>query len=372
MRVLHVYKTSLPDSMGGVQQFMHTLCKKSAAIGVSNTIFSLSKKPRPKPIEMEGYRVCQAKQHLFLASTGFSLTAFHQFKKLASEADIIHYYYPNPFADILHFACSPKKPSLVTYQSDIIKQKHLLHLYQPLKKRFLQSVDHIVATSPNYVRSSDTLPDYASKLSVIPIGIETHLYNTPDAERIAYWKQRLKKPFFLFVGVMRYYKGLHTALNAIAGTRIHLAVAGVGGLEQELKAQARSLQLDNIDFLGAVDEADKLALLHLCTGFIFPSHLRTEAFGIALLEAAAAGKPLISCEIGTGTTFINIANETGMVIQPGSVTELREAMLFLLDNPAIATAMGAKAKTRANTLFTADQQACSYYELYQHLLDLKT
>jgi len=80
---------------------------------------------------------------------------------------------------------------------------------------------------------------------------------------------------------------------------------------------------------------------------------------------------MISCEIGTGTTFVNTANETGLVITPESPRELREAMQFLLDNPKVAVTMGKNAKKRSLELFTADQQAKSYFDLYQQLLNSK-
>lgn len=369
INILHVYKTSMPASYGGVESFIDTLCKADSKLGVKNTVLTLHPKPQKQPIEMDGYSVHQAKQNLFLASTGFSASAFSKFKRLSNDTDIIHYHFPNPFADMLHVACRPKKPSIVTYHSDIIKQKHLLHIYRPLKKRFLNSVDQIVATSPNYFVSSDVLQRYADKVSVIPIGIDPKAYETVDSERLDFWRNRLSKPFFLFIGAMRYYKGLHIALEAIAGTEIHIAIAGINGIEKDLKAQAASLQLKNVDFLGFVNDKDKLALLDLCHGFIFPSHLRSEAFGISLLEAAMVGKPMVSCEIGSGTTFVNSANETGLVINPGSPREFREAMQYLLDNPEVAATMGKNAKKRSLELFTADQQAKSYYDLYQQLLN---
>jgi len=371
MKILHVYKTSMPVSCGGVESFINTLCEEDSKLGVKNTVLTLHPNPEKHPIEMDGYTVHQAKQNLFVASTGFSLSAFGKFKKLANEADIIHYHFPNPFADMLHMACSPKKPCIVTYHSDIIKQKHLLHLYRPLKRCFLNSIDHIVSTSPNYFVSSDVLQQYADKVSVIPIGIDHRPYKTVDSKRLNYWRSRLQEPFFLFVGAIRYYKGLHIALEAISGTKIRIAIAGINGIEEELKAQAASLQLNNVDFLGFVNDEDKVALLHLCYGFIFPSHLRSEAFGISLLEAATVGKPLISCEIGTGTTFVNAANETGLVINPGSPSDLREAMQYLLDNPDTAFKMGDNAKKRSRELFAAERQARLYFELYIKLLEEK-
>ena len=158
------------------------------------------------------------------------------------------------------------------------------------------------------------------------------------------------------------------AIEAIAGTDMQLVIGGAGGVEQALKKQAKSLGLDNVYFLGFVDEADKLALLHLCYGFVFPSHLRSEAFGTALLEAAVVGKPMISCEIGTGTTYVNLANKTGINITPTSASELKKAMGYLLDNPEKASWMGKNAKQRVMDLFTSEAQAKAYNELYQGVL----
>ena len=124
-------------------------------------------------------------------------------------------------------------------------------------------------------------------------------------------------------------------------------------LKKKLKLLASKLKLDNVIFLGSVSEEDKNILLKLCYAFIFPSNLRSEAFGISLLEAASVGKPLISSEIGTGTSYVNIHNKTGLVVNPGSVIDLRESMQYLLDNPEVSLRMGKAAKERSIKLFSA-------------------
>ena len=200
IKVLHVYKTAMPESYGGVESFIDTLCKTGASLGIQNTVLSLSRTPADAPLDMDGYTVHQVRQDLFLASTGFSISAFGKFSKLAKQTDVIHYHFPNPFADMLHMVCSPKKPSVLTYHSDIIKQKKLLHIYQPLKRRFLNAVDHIVSTSPNYFVTSDVLQAYAHKVSIIPVGIDPRFCENLDEERLAYWRTRLKAPFFYLLG----------------------------------------------------------------------------------------------------------------------------------------------------------------------------
>ena len=75
--------------------------------------------------------------------------------------------------------------------------------------------------------------------------------------------------------------------------------------------------------MGYLLEDDKVALINLCYAVVFPSHLRSEAFGISLLEGAMYGKPLISSEIGTGTSHINIDGETGLVVPPNDPVALQ-------------------------------------------------
>jgi rhamnosyl/mannosyltransferase len=121
-------------------------------------------------------------------------------------------------------------------------------------------------------------------------------------------------------------------------------------------------------FLGALPDDDKIALLSLCYAFVFPSHLRSEAFGISLLEAAMYGKPLISCEIGTGTTFINISGETGFVIPPRDSAALADAMIKLWGQPDLASDMGRAAYVRCENVFSVESMVSSYAELYRGLI----
>jgi rhamnosyl/mannosyltransferase len=123
-----------------------------------------------------------------------------------------------------------------------------------------------------------------------------------------------------------------------------------------------------LHFVGKVSEEDKAALFHLCYAVTFPSHLRSEAFGISLLEGAMYGKPLISSEIGTGTTYINIDGETGVVIPPSDPLALRHAMVKLWNDPELAMEMGKNAQRRFEELFTAERMTESYVELYRKVL----
>ncbi len=368
MRVLHFYKTSFPDTMGGIEQVINQIARGASKLGVKTDVLSLTPERVHRTIEIDGYLAHRARLDVQIASTGFSMSVFLRFAQLAKKADVIHYHFPWPFMDVVHFATMVKKPTVVTYHSDIIRQKHLLKLYRPLKWKFLGDMSRIVATSPNYLATSDVLAKYKHKVSVIPIGLDKTTYPVPSAEKLSYWRDRLGPQFFLFVGVIRYYKGLHIFMEAAQGTDYPIVIVGAGPIEEELKAQAAQLGLRNIHFLGHLPDEDKVALLTLCYGVLFPSHLRSEAFGISLLEGAMYGKPMISSEIGTGTTFINIADETGLVVPPSDPLALRQAMRYLWEHPEHAAEMGLRAEERYWKHFTADQMVRSYVDLYGDLV----
>lgn len=368
IRVLHLYKKSILESYGGVEKFIDTLCKCTYEFDIDNILFSLSKRNLNQQISLEKYIVINAKQDIYIFSTGFSIQAFSKFKKLASSVDIIHYHFPYPFADILHFLCGIRKPFLITYHSDIVKQKLIFFIYRFLMNKFLKASNRIVATSSNYLNSSPFLSDHLKKVEIIPIGIDLKDYPKIDKKILENYKKRFKCPFFLFVGSLRYYKGLEFALRAIAGTDFKLVIAGDGDLKYKLLKLAKNLKLYNVTFLGEINDKEKVCLLSLCKCFIFPSNRRSEAFGISLLEAAAFGKPMISCEIGTGTSFINIHNHTGLVIKPNSPEDIRNAMKFIISNPEIASRMASNAKKRYLEIFTAGKQAKEYNRIYRHIL----
>lgn len=369
MKVLQVYKTYFPETTGGVEQVINQIARGACKIGVETEVFTLSSSLEGLPDYIDGHKVHRCKSNIEIASTPLSISAFSEFKKVCEDVDIIHYQFPYPFADMLHFASRINKPTLLTYQSDIVKQKHLFKLYKPLMRRFLSSVDQIVATSPNYLETSQVLSEYKSKTCVIPLGIDKNTYPDVDQLRLESWRKRFGTKFFLFIGVLRYYKGLHILVEAANNSDYPVVIVGAGPIEDDIKAHAKSLGVSNIHFIGHVPNEDKVALLVLCYAVLFPSHLRAEAFGISLLEGAMYGKPLISSEIGTGTTYINIDKETGLVVGPSDPVSLRNAMDYLWSHPEEAAQMGRRAESRYQKLFTAKKMVNSYVSLYEMLLN---
>lgn len=370
MRVLHFFKTYYPDTTGGIEQVIFQLCQGSRRLGVENKVLTISQNPSPARLQVADHQVVRVKETLNLASTGLSTRVFSQFKEMAAEADLVHFHFPWPLMDLVHFATGHGRPTVLSYHSDIVKQRTLLKLYGPLMKRFLKSMDRIVVASPNYLDSSEALKPFANKAVVIPYGLDQSAYPKASTETLSRLQKSLPEKFFLFVGVLRYYKGLDSLLNALEGVDYPVVILGSGPNELELKAQAQKLQLRNVLFLGRLGDEEKVCLLQMCYALVFPSHLRSEAFGISLLEASMHGKPMISCEIGTGTTYVNIHEETGLAVPPDSPVALREAMHRLWNNPEVTQRFGNNARARFQELFTADRMCERMVHVYNEVIDL--
>jgi len=269
----------------------------------------------------------------------------------------------------MHLTVSQNKPTIITYHSDIVRQKIVARIYSPLMNRFLSSMDRIVATSPNYLKSSPVLAQYQNKVSAIPIGIEETSYPDVAEDILTTCQSRYGEGFFFFIGVLRYYKGLHLLINACKGADFKVVIAGAGPLEQKLKSQVKDLGLNNIQFAGRISDKEKMAMYQLCRGVIFSSHIRSEAFGVTLLEGAMCSKPLITAETGTGTSFVNKDGETGIVVEANSAEALGDAMQMLHADAAMAENMGRNARMRYEQLFTGKKMGERYATLYREVLD---
>ncbi|MBD3647985.1 MAG: glycosyltransferase [Pseudomonadales bacterium] len=368
MKVLHVVRTYFPDTTGGMQEVIRQTCLNTAPLGVENRVFTPSPKPNPAVIESAEAEIHRVKLNFEIASCSFCWTGLGSFRKQVEWADVVHYHFPWPFADVMHFACKVKKPTLLTYHADIVRQQGLLKIYRPLMERFLASVTHIVCTSPNYLATSKPLSKHRHRTDVIPIGLNPDSYPEVSAEELESVRQRFGEDFFLFVGLLRYYKGLHILLEAAKNADFRIVIAGAGPYERQLKKQAAELGLTNVVFAGFVPDKTKVALFKLSRGVVFPSHLRAEAFGVALLEGAMYSKPLISTETGTGTSHVNLHEETGLVVPPDDPAELRAAMDAVYTDSARAEAFGRNARCRFEGNFTGEIMAKQYVEQYQRLL----
>jgi rhamnosyl/mannosyltransferase len=371
LNVLHLYKSAPPEDIGGVGVVIQNISRFSSVQGVNHRVLVCTREKERRVEQWPcGTEVYFCPQVTSIASMPISASYFTQFKQLLEWADVLHFHHPFPLQDLLYLSTKlrhPMPPAMVTYHSDVVRQRLFNHLYTPLARRFLCSVDRVVATSPNYVQSSMLLKTLDRQVDVIPLGVNPLTYPPVYPQVQARLREQVGEGFCLFLGALRYYKGLSYLINAARETGIPVVIAGRGEMEPQLRHEASGAS--NIHFITEVSEEEKVALLSLAQIFVFPSHVRSEAFGISLLEAQMMRLPLITCEIETGTSYVNQADVTGLIVPPADSLALAEAMRRLHDDPSLCRKMGFAGYARFLGMFTAQEMASRYLQLYRNMCE---
>jgi rhamnosyl/mannosyltransferase len=136
-------------------------------------------------------------------------------------------------------------------------------------------------------------------------------------------------------------------------------------LETELREQVVAANLQKkVFFVGEVSDKEVVTHLRACDIFVLPSIFQSEAFGIVQLEAMACGKPVVCTELGTGTSFVNQHERTGLVVQPNDSDALSQAINYLLANPEIRERYGQAGRERMEKYFTKEAMIDSVIATY--------
>ena len=374
MKILHVYKDYYPPVKGGIESHINLLANGLKAKGVDVQVLVSNTKNKHQIEQINGITVSKVPQWGRFYSAPLTPTFHWHLKQFGKNADIIHFHHPNPTAELSYFLTKLNKKIIVTYHSDIIRQDKLGKLYSPFRKMFLEKTDKIIATSPNYIQSSKVLKGFEHKCTVIPLGtdIERFLSDTDSTQIEKIKRENGPTPLILFVGCFRYYKGLHLLISAMKDVQARLLLIGAGPEELRLRRLVEKNNLSGkILFLGELPDQAVNAYYKACDIFVLPSHLRSEAFGLVQLEAMCCKKPVISTELGTGTSFVNINGKTGMTVRPNDVIALSKAINYLIDHPEKRIQYGKCGYQRVNQFFTAEKMVESTLELYKNLLSQK-
>src|SRR5436190_2289053 len=192
----------------------------------------------------------------------------------------------------------------------------------------------------------------------------TVLWNGIEIDRIASTAPTPSpRPSVLFIGRHEPRKGLEVLLDAWAGIDrdAQLQVVGIGPQTDELQRRA----VGDVEWFGTVTDAVRNALLRGATAFCAPS-LRGESFGVVLLEAMAAGTPIVASAID-GYENVARAGQDALLVPPGDVGALRDALRRLLDDRALGARLVASGHERAEQ-FSMRRLAERYLELYARAL----
>lgn len=374
IRILQLGKFFPPD-LGGMESVIYdiTLGLNERKIAC-DVLCSNSKLEYKEEILPCGAKIMRCASFGKVASTAIAPQMIFKLRKIIAHYDIIHIHLPDPMANLALFCANHKgKKIIIHWHSDIIKQKFLLKLYAPLQTWLLKRADSIIATTQQYADFSPTLKPFRDKIVAIPIGIDSLFESPKTAESTeSQAKSRQNKKTIFALGRLVQYKGFEYLVESMCYLPdFTLYIAGSGAELANLKAQIKALSAvdsslkNRIFLLGKVDERTKKAHLNNDSIFVLPSITRNEAFGVVQLEAMSAKMPVIATDIkGSGVSFVNLHNESGLIVPPRDAKAIAEAILRVM---ADYTRFSDGAYRRYLAHFTKDKMIDKIIDLYDRI-----
>jgi glycosyltransferase involved in cell wall biosynthesis len=364
------------DQHGGIERHAALLSRELARRGVDVVNLVASSDAQASDTRQDGYRLVQAPSLGKFSGTAMSPALVWRALALHREKpfDIVHLHLPDPLSHLVSMLLPRKIKRVLTWHSDIVRQKRLLSLYSPWVLRLARRADAIVAATQSHFDSSTQLPADLPKprRHVIQYGLDYGpLAMTPAvAQKVAELRRRAAGRTTVFaLGRHVYYKGFDVLIQAMQAFDGFLVLGGDGPLRDELQAQAEQASLpERIWFSGRIPEEDLAAYFHACDIFCMPSVERSEAFGLVQLEAMACGKPVVNTWLHNGVNEVSPDGVTGLTVPPHDSGALAQALSRLGHDPQLRSDLGERARLRAITDFSLDDMADRHLALYRELL----
>lgn len=362
-----------PPHIGGVEEVVRLLAEGFVSREhIESGVLVCNEGPRTVRETMNGVNIIRVGSLARVWSEPIAPTFLAHL--LRSDADIYNFHTPFPLGELGGLIMEKDRRMVTWYHSDVLRQKLLLRAYRPMLESFLKRCRVILVSSPNLVRSSPFLQPLAGRCRVVHYGIDTRKLRVDESVSRAAAAIRERycpgRGLVLFVGRLVYYKGVEHLVEAMEGVDADLLILGRGPLKKSLEYQAVTAGISGrVHFVDRVGDEELSSYFHACDLLVLPSTARTEAFGLVLLEAQACGKPVISTELGTGTSYANLDGVTGMVVPPAESRALAEAMNRLLDNPSLRQEMGLRGQERVEREFELSGMIDRVAEIYAEVVE---
>lgn len=362
LRVLQLGKF-YPPHMGGMETHLQALCEQLHR-SVDVRVIVASDDRRTTNELVDGIRVTRA-------GTAFRITTVPICPGMAGEirktpADLVHIHWPNPAALLSYLISGHRGRLIVTYHSDIVRQRVWRLLFRPILTRALRRSAAIIATSAAYIDTSPVLSDYRDRCHVIPFGVDVARFDRCDRDEVDRIRRRYGPRIVVSVGRLIYYKGFEYLIDAMSAVNGRLLVIGDGPLRPRLERQAvvRNIK-DRAVFLGEV--RDVVSYYHAADVFVLPSVARSEAFGIVQLEAMACRKPVVNTSLESGVPFVSLHGVTGLTVPPANSGALADAVNLLLEDAPRRMEFGNSGRRRVQEKFSLELMVSRTLELYEQI-----
>jgi glycosyltransferase involved in cell wall biosynthesis len=275
-------------------------------------------------------------------------------------ADIIHVHHPHTLADVACLLRAGRTPVVVTQHADSRRS-----LYRPVTGLVLRRAAAIVVPSRAHLALSCELEGHESKVEIIPFGIDQSRWElVPPPPPGA-------SPRAIFIGRLVAYKGIDILLRALERVpELRLDIVGSGPQGPRLRTLAQALAItDRVRWYGEYPDEDLPRRMADADFLVLPSVTVEEMFGLVVLEAMAAGRPVITTALPSAVREVNVPGVTGLEVPLRDVAALANALETLCRDPQLRQRMGAAGRQRAAEHYTQEVMAARHIELYQRVCD---
>jgi glycosyltransferase involved in cell wall biosynthesis len=356
MRIRAFSDVAWPEGSGGVERTLVELYPRLVAgHGAEVCLVTLADRQLPRREHAAGIEMVRARRMPLERITGAQVSAsFDVWRTAMRAADrfkpgLVHAHTLFFHTSLVAMAVAKRHrvPFLLTLHLGAVSAlpqpyRAATQLYErSAGKALLAAATRVICVSEDVHRHALALGVPAEKLVTVPNGVDAARFQ--PAERPV-----RETPVVLSVGRLIFNKGLHFLIEAAAqlrdsGLSFHVQLAGDGPMEGKLRQQVADRGLeDTVTFLGRRDNVE--SLLGEADIFVRPS--LSEGMSLAVLEAMAAGLPLVATDV-SGTRQLIQDGVNGLIARPGVVEDLTAALARLLPDPHLRAEFGANARRRA-------------------------
>lgn len=355
---------------GGVNNHIRSLSAQFTRMGHRTVLIAPSSKPaaqlntpnlvaigKPLPVPLNG-------------SLARVTLSFHRGPKVKAlleeeEFDVVHIHEPLVPAlpiTVLRYSQSLNVGTFHAYA----RRSRGYRTWRPIFKRFIRRLHGKIAVSrPAADLIGKYFPGY---YNIIPNGIDFAHFSAPVSPVARFMDGKVN---ILFVGRMEKRKGLRHLLAAYSRIKweypqTRLIVVGPGRLDAASASILGERHLEDVELVGPVDQADLPRYYRTADIFCSPA-VGAESFGLVLLEAMAAGRPVVASAI-PGYAGVITDGDQGLLVPPGDDEALAAALVRLINSPQLRRAMGSRGQAHAQG-FAWEHVAAQVMDYYLRLLE---
>lgn len=367
MKILQLTK-HYPPYPGGIESVTYDIVEGINKLQHRSDVLCANNKWSSVMEQINNYKVWRMASLGKVMSTSIAPNIILQLSKLRNSYDIIHVHFPDPMSAIALYLVRPKARIVVHWHSNIIKQRGIFWLYQPLQNWILRKADLIVGTSCIYIRESKQLSRFLNKTVVIPIGITAENMKSSRLDVKQIKEKYLGKRIIFSLGRLIYYKGFEFLIDAAKYLQddVVILIGGEGKLANKLKKQIQRTGMgEKVFLLGKIPRSDLGDYYSACDIFCLPSVESSEAFGVVLLEAMRFGRPIVATDIpGSGVPWVNKDGVTGFNVERRNSKALARGINNLLMNQGMYKEFSNNSLQRFEQFFTSNKMVSSIINEY--------